>query len=60
MPTPSVEDLTKGLEKLLLDQTFREQLAARGKERAARFSWRRTAEQTMQILDRVALKADRS
>ena len=56
--TPSVDDLAAGLEKLLLDKPFRLDLVARARQRAALFSWRKTAEQTMAILDRIALKQD--
>lgn len=57
-PTPSVEDLTSCLEKLLLDREYRLALAARGRERASRFSWRKTSELTMEILDRAARPKD--
>lgn len=59
MPTPSVDDLAAGLEKLLTDKPFRNDLSQRAKERAAQFSWRNTSEQTMKVLDRIALSQDR-
>jgi glycosyltransferase involved in cell wall biosynthesis len=58
MPTPSVEDLSRGLEQLLLDKDFRRKVANLGKKRASRFSWRETAQQTLAILDRAALMKD--
>ena len=60
LPTPSVDDLVEGLTTLLTNHALRESFVAKGRERAARFSWRRTAETTMSILDRVGLPADRS
>ena len=58
MPTPSVEDLARGLTALLTNPGLRAEYARRGRERARRFSWRSAAEQTMAILDRYARPAD--
>lgn len=58
-PTPEVPHLVDALERLLLDDGFRSNLAERGRQRASRFSWKSTAEQTMQILDRIARTQDR-
>jgi alpha-1,3-rhamnosyl/mannosyltransferase len=52
--TPSIEDLTRELERLLTDKKFRTELALKGKQRASNFSWRRTSELTMEILDKAA------
>ncbi|MDA8119232.1 MAG: glycosyltransferase family 1 protein [Gammaproteobacteria bacterium] len=43
-----------GLERLLKDPWLREALSAKGRDRAATFSWRRTAELTFQALEEVA------
>jgi glycosyltransferase involved in cell wall biosynthesis len=59
MPTASVDDLAKGLERLLTDSAYRGQLAVKAKQRASLFSWRKTSEQTMSVLDRIAAKSDR-
>ncbi|MBI4550076.1 MAG: glycosyltransferase family 4 protein [Candidatus Omnitrophica bacterium] len=45
----SEEDLSQAIERLAADRALRNQLAAKGRERAARFSWRRTAGETMQV-----------
>jgi len=50
----SVEELAGGLARLLLDAPLRQQLRARGLDRARSFSWRRTAGETMAILERLA------
>ena len=60
LPTPSVDDLVAGLTTLLTDHSLRRRFVEKGRARAAQFSWRRTAEATMAILDRVGLPADRS
>jgi len=59
MPTPSVEDLVKGLTTLLTDPILRRDYAEKGRERAKRFSWESVARETMQILDREATPCDR-
>ncbi len=59
LASPSVSDLYDGLRRLATDHAFRRDLAARGRERAARFSWTRNASETMAILDRIALSSDR-
>jgi glycosyltransferase involved in cell wall biosynthesis len=57
--TPSVQDLVDGLRTILGDETLRQSLAARGRERAREFSWTRVARETMVILDAVAASTDR-
>lgn len=59
MPTPSVDDLVKGLTCLLTDRSLRATYEQKGRERAKRFSWETVARQTMQILDREAAASDR-
>lgn len=58
MPTPSVDDLARGLELLLTDDDLRRSYAEKGRARAANFSWEHTAAQTLEVLDRVALTRD--
>jgi len=57
--TPSVPDLVEGLSTLLLNPDRRKQFEQKAIQRAEQFSWRRTAEVTMEILDRVGLPSDR-
>jgi glycosyltransferase involved in cell wall biosynthesis len=47
---PSRDALEEALARLLTDGELREQLAARGRERARQFPWSRTAAQTMTTL----------
>lgn len=46
--------LSEALINMLSDETLRNKLAALGRERATRFSWRRTAEATADILEKTA------
>jgi alpha-1,3-rhamnosyl/mannosyltransferase len=50
----SVEEIRQALADLLSDEAQRAQLAARGPEQAARFSWTRTAEQTLAAIEQAA------
>lgn len=59
MPTPSVENLAEGLSRLLTNEALRREYAAKGRARATRFSWRFTAQRTLEILSEVALAQDR-
>lgn len=47
------ESIAQGLIRVLTDPTLRATLIARGKERAAEFSWDRTATETLAVLRRV-------
>ncbi len=49
-----VEAIRAALRRLLRDEALREELSRRGLERARRFSWQRTAEQTLQLYRRLA------
>ena len=49
----SVEDFADCLESLLRDAALRGRLAAAGRLRAAAYTWRRTAEQTLAVYERV-------
>lgn len=46
----SVEAIAAGLEEALESETLRKELKEKGRLRAAKFDWRRCAEQTLQIL----------
>jgi glycosyltransferase involved in cell wall biosynthesis len=54
VPSASEADLCHGLNTVLGDPALREELGRRGLERAAHYSWRRTAERTMAALWRLA------
>lgn len=54
VPSSTAEALAEALLRLLRDPGLRRDLARRGLERAARLSWRTTAERTMDALWRVA------
>jgi glycosyltransferase involved in cell wall biosynthesis len=54
------EDVTSiftGLEKLLADRSLRDKLGAAGKRRATRFTWRRAAAKTREVLRRIGSPA---
>jgi glycosyltransferase involved in cell wall biosynthesis len=48
-----VDELTEAIRQVLTDRSLRERLAKKGLHRAAQFSWRRTAEQTLKVLESV-------
>lgn len=50
----STDAIRDGLERLLGDESLRGRLARRGRERERRFTWRRTAEETMAVYRGVA------
>lgn len=47
------EDIAAGMHRIFTDHTFRQNLIARGLERAKQFTWRRTAEQTLEAYRRL-------
>lgn len=47
----SVDDIADGIYRVLTDQPLRAQLIQAGKERAKRFSWERTARDTLRVLE---------
>ena len=53
----NVFDIARGLQRVLLDESFREQLRRRGKEQAERFSWDRSARRVHDIYRRVSAAA---
>jgi glycosyltransferase involved in cell wall biosynthesis len=52
----NVEAMADRMENALFDQDVRERLVQAGLERGRQFSWKKTAEQTLKILDRFACK----
>ena len=58
LPDPSVTSLVRGLTDLLLNAEHRRDLAAKGLATARSFSLARSADATMEILDRVAPARD--
>ncbi|MBI3529588.1 MAG: glycosyltransferase family 4 protein [Betaproteobacteria bacterium] len=58
MPTPSVDDLVKGLTLLLTDTALRHAYEEKGRARAKRFSLAESARRTMEILDQTAPGSD--
>lgn len=50
------EEIAAAIERVLTDATLRKDLSQRGRLRAARFSWRRTAERTLQVYLALARK----
>jgi glycosyltransferase involved in cell wall biosynthesis len=53
----NVDDIARGLEKLISDDTLRLKLQALSQKRAKDFSWVKTASQTLQVLESVKLNA---
>jgi len=51
----SYEDLLLKLRHALLDDSFREEIASRGKVTAKRYTWEYVADKTLKILNRVVL-----
>lgn len=50
----STSSIRDGLVRLLNDETLRRELSRRGMERAASFSWERTATDTLAVIEKVA------
>jgi glycosyltransferase involved in cell wall biosynthesis len=48
----SREEIAAAVVRLLTDRQLAEELAARGRERAAGFSWARAAEETLAVYER--------
>ena len=49
----NVFEIARGLQRVLLDETLREQLRRRGREQAARFSWDQSARHVLAIYHQV-------
>ncbi len=54
VPPTDVQGLTSALRQLLDDPLLRDDLRARGLRQAARFTWRKTAERTLEVYRKVA------
>ncbi len=50
----NVFDISRGIREALLDDDLRQQCIARGFQQVSRFSWRRTAEQVLEVYHEVA------
>ncbi|MCX7643598.1 MAG: glycosyltransferase family 4 protein, partial [Armatimonadetes bacterium] len=51
----SVRSIFEGLHRLLVDEELREELRQKGCERAQQFSWLKTAQETLQVYEQVAI-----
>ncbi len=49
-----VEDMAQAIEKVLLDEDLRQALIRQGRENLKRFSWEKTAQQTLAVLEEAA------
>jgi len=49
----NVQDMAQAMERIASDETLRQELVARGLERARGFSWARCAQETLAVLERV-------
>jgi glycosyltransferase involved in cell wall biosynthesis len=54
----NVFDIARGIRDVLLDEPLRAKLIRRGRERASRFSWERTARQVLEIYHETAAGGD--
>jgi glycosyltransferase involved in cell wall biosynthesis len=50
----NVEDIAKNLELLIKDEVLREKLAKKGHEQVKKFSWEKTAKETLNVLTKIA------
>ena len=50
----NVFEIARGIQDALLDQDLREELIARGKAQAARYSWERTAREVLEVYREVS------
>jgi glycosyltransferase involved in cell wall biosynthesis len=50
----NVFDIARGIKEVLLDEGLRQSLIARGREQAAKFSWKRAAREVLDIYREVA------
>jgi len=54
----NVFDIARGITEVLLNAELREELISRGRKQAARFSWRRTADEVLDVYQQIAPKRD--
>lgn len=48
-----VDDIAKGIEKVFGDQKLQEELSQKGLSRAQKFSWKKTAEETLKVYEKI-------
>ncbi|MGB6420537.1 MAG: glycosyltransferase family 1 protein [Anaerolineales bacterium] len=53
IPPQDEKALTNALQKLINDSTLQEKLSSKGLERASQFTWKRTAQETIKVYNRV-------
>jgi len=51
-----VDDIAEKIKKLINDESLRKELIAKGKEQVKKFSWEKTAKETLAVLEEVAQK----
>jgi len=54
----SVDDMAEKINDILIDEPLRQKLIAAGKKQAAKYSWKRMAEQTLDVYKEVLSKKD--
>lgn len=52
----SVDDIAQQIKKVLSDSALREDMVKKGREQVKKFSWEKTAKQTLSVLEQVARK----
>jgi len=52
----NVQDIAKGIDKVINDTAIRQELIKKGKEQAAKFSWEKCGKETLKILEEVGEK----
>lgn len=52
----NVDDIAKKMTKLITDETLRKTLIEKGKKQVTKFSWEKTAKETLEVLEEVAKK----
>jgi glycosyltransferase involved in cell wall biosynthesis len=57
IPPQDEAALTQAIATLLSDQPLRERLSLAGRQRAAEFTWERTAEQTLKVYEHVGAQS---
>ena len=55
----NVFDIARGITEVLLNDELREELIAKGRVQAARFSWARTAEEVLKVYEELAIAGTR-
>jgi glycosyltransferase involved in cell wall biosynthesis len=59
VPSMTADDLREAMDELARDPVQRQELAARGRENVAHFSWRQCAADTLAVLDEAAVRDPR-